>query len=83
MASKIGYPGPMMTVTKINKIFKSLSKETKQLYHEVHEKVDTKYKLGVNGIGVVVFSDLNEMVDLAKGEKECQKAMKKLLEGAK
>ena len=53
----------MMTVTKINKIFKSLSKETKQLYHEVHEKVDTKYKLGVNGIGVVVFSDLNEMVD--------------------
>jgi len=23
------------------------------------------------------------MVDLAKGEKECQKAMKKLLEGAK
>lgn len=68
----------MMTVTKINKIFKSLSKETKQLYHEVHEKVDTKYKLGV-----VVFSDLNEMVDLAKGEKECQKAMKKLLEGAK
>lgn len=73
----------MMTVTKINKIFKSLSKETKQLYHEVHEKVDTKYKLGVNGIGVVVFSDLNEMVDLAKDEKECQKAMKKLLEGAK
>ena len=39
--------------------------------------------IGVNGLGVIVLADLTNMETLAKGEKECQEAMEKLLEGAK
>lgn len=71
-----------MTLAKLGKILKNLKKETKKLYNELYEKTDGKYKIGVNGLGEIVLTNLSNMKQLAKGEKECQEVMKKLLDGA-
>lgn len=71
-----------MTLAKLEKILKNLKKETKRLYNELDEKTDGKYKIGVNGLGEIVLTNLSNMKQLAKGEKECQEVMKKLLDGA-
>lgn len=72
-----------MSLEKLNKILNSLKKKTTKLYNELSQKSDRRYKLGVNGLGVIVLTDFTNMETLAKGEKECQAAMEKLLEGAK
>lgn len=72
-----------MSVQKLNKILSNLKKKTTKLYNELSQKTDVRYKIGVNGLGVVVLADLTNMETLAKGEKKCQEAMEKLLEGAK
>lgn len=71
-----------MTLKKLNKILNNLKKETTKLYNELDEKTDGKYKIGVNGLGEIVLTDISTMQHIAKGEKECQEAMKKLIEGA-
>ena len=71
-----------MTLQNLERILKGLKKETKRLYDELNERTDGRYKLGVNGIGVVVLADMTNMENLARGEKECQTAMKSLLGGA-
>lgn len=71
-----------MTLQKLERILKGLKKETKRLYNELSERTDGRYKLGVNGLGVVVLADMTNMENLAHGEKECQTAMKSLLGGA-
>lgn len=72
-----------MSLQKLNKILNNLKKKTTNLYNELSQKTDGRYKIGVNGLGVIVLADLTNMETLAKGEKECQEAMEKLLEGAK
>jgi hypothetical protein len=72
-----------MSLQKLNKILNNLKKKTTKLYNELSQKTDKKYKIGVNGLGVIVLTDFTNMETLAKGEKECQKVMEKLLEGAK
>lgn len=72
-----------MSLQKLNKILNSLKKKTTKLYNELSQKSDRRYKLGVNGLGVIVLADLTNMETLTMGEKECQEAMEKLLEGAK
>jgi hypothetical protein len=72
-----------MSLQKLNKILNSLKKKTTKLYNELSQKTDGRFKIGVNGLGVIVLADLTNMETLAKGEKECQEAMEKLLEGAK
>lgn len=71
-----------MTLEKLNKILNNLKKETKKLYNELDEKTDGKYKIGVNGLGEIVLTDISTMQRIAKGEIECQEAMKKLIKGA-
>lgn len=71
-----------MTLEKLNKILNNLKKETKKLYNELDEKTDGKYKIGVNGLGEIVLTDISSMQRIAKGEIECQEAMKKLIKGA-
>ena len=71
-----------MTLEKLNKILNNLKKETKKLYNELDEKTDGKYKIGVNGLGEIVLTDISTMQSIAKGEIECQEAMKKLIKGA-
>jgi len=50
-----------MTLAKLEKILKNLKKETKRLYNELDEKTDGKYKIGVNGLGEIVLTNLSNM----------------------
>ena len=71
-----------MTLAKLEKILKNLKKKTKRLYNKLDVKTDGKYKIGVNGLGEIVLTNLSNIEQLDKGEKECQEAMKKLIKGA-
>lgn len=68
-----------MSLEKLEEKLSSLSEETKSLYN----KIDEKYRITINGKGVIELVDISNFKVLARGEKKIQEEMKKLLEGAK
>ncbi len=68
-----------MSVQKLNKILNNLKKKTTKLYNELSQKTDGGYKIGVNGLGVVVLADLTNMETLARVKKNAKKLWKSCL----
>ena len=68
-----------MSLEKIQEKLSSLSEETKSLYN----KIDERYRITINGKGVIELVDISNFKVLARGEKKIKEAMKKLLMGAR
>lgn len=68
-----------MSLEKLEEKLSSVNEETKSLYN----KIDVKYRITINGKGVIELVDISKFKVLVKGEKKIQEAMKKLLEGAR
>ena len=68
-----------MSLEKLEEKLSSLSEETKSLYN----KIDEKYRITINGKGVIELVDISNFKALARGEKKIQEEMKKLLMGAR
>lgn len=61
-----------------------ISKRTKELFNKLDSKLrgtdeQYRYRLGVNGLNEVCFTDFRTMTDV-KGNRAAQQAIKKLLE---
>ena len=67
-----------MSLQKLNKILNNLKKKTTKLYNELSQKTDKRYKIGVNGLGVIVLTDFTNMETLAKGEKRVPRSYGKV-----
>ena len=68
-----------MSLEQLKEKLNNLSKETKSLYN----KIDEKYRITINGKGAIELVDISNFKVLARGEKQIQEAMRKLLEGAR
>ena len=68
-----------MSLEKLEEKLSDLSKETRALYN----KIDEKFRITINGKGVIELVDISNFKVLARGEKKIQEAMKKLLIGAR
>ena len=68
-----------MSLEKLEEKLSDLSKETRALYN----KLDEKFRITINGKGVIELVDISNFKVLARGEKKIQEAMKKLLIGAR
>lgn len=68
-----------MEAKELIPILKNLKKETKQLKKQLIAKYENRYRIGVNGLGVIVLGDLKRCETIAYGEKECQEKMVELL----
>ena len=68
-----------MSLEKLEEKLSDLSKETRALYN----KIDEKFRITINGKGVIELVDISNFKVLARGEKKIQEAMKKLLMGAR
>lgn len=69
----------IMSLEKLQEKLSNLSEETKSLYN----KIDEKYRITINGKGVIELVDISNFEVLARGKKKVQEAMKKLLDGAR
>ena len=69
----------IMSLEKLEEKLSDLSKETRALYN----KIDEKFRITINGKGVIELVDISNFKVLARGEKKIQEAMKKLLIGAR
>ena len=69
----------IMSLEKLEEKLSSLSKETKSLYN----KIDEKYRITINGKGMLELVDISNFKVLARGEKKIREEMKKLLRGAR
>ena len=63
-----------MSLGKLQEKLSSLSEETKSLYN----KIDEKYRITINGKGVIELVDISKFKFLAWGEKKIREEMKKL-----
>ena len=68
-----------MSLEKLEEKLSNLSEETKSLYN----KIDERYRITINGKGVIELIDISNFKVLARGEKKIKEAMKKLLMGAR
>ena len=68
-----------MSLEKLEEKLSSLSKETMSLYN----KIDEKYRITINGKGMLELVDISNFKVLARGEKKIREEMKKLLRGAR
>lgn len=68
-----------MSLEKLEEKLSSISEETKSLYN----KIDEKYRITINGKGIIELVDIRNFKVLARGEKKIREEMKKLLTGAR